>query len=88
MGLQGCLGPLTGTGVRGQGGLLACRKCALMKSRCCQGKELQEEIGRLHRVRDDEKEVHWIISKTLKIQEPENPTGRGKGRICAYLDRK
>ena len=59
-----------------------------MNSVCCQGKELQEEIGRLHNIGDDEKEVHWIFSKTLQIQEPENPTGRGQGRICAYLDRK
>lgn len=49
------------------------------------GKELQEEIGRPHSIRGDEKEVHWICSKPLQIKEPENPTGRGKGRICAYL---
>lgn len=43
---------------------------------------------RLHSIRDCKKEVHWNFSKTVQIKEPENPTGRCKGRICAYLDGK
>lgn len=43
---------------------------------------------RLQSIRGDKKEVHWNFSKMMQIKEPENPTDRGEGRICAYLDVK
>ena len=48
------------------------QKCVLVEGLCHQVKLLQEVI-RLFSITDGEKEIDWIFSETLQIQEPEPP---------------
>ena len=52
-------------------GLLASRKVVLIEDPCHQVHELWEQVSRLHSIRDDQKEIGQIFSKTMRLQEPE-----------------
>lgn len=45
-------------------GPLSFRKCAVLEKLCCQVKEFQEEVSRLHHTREDEKEIDRIFCET------------------------
>ena len=51
---------------------LCLQRCVLVEGLCQQVKLLQEVI-RLFSITDREKEIDWIFSETLQIQEPEHP---------------
>jgi len=53
--LQGCLMPLSDTG---RDGHLYCRRCAILDKLCLQVEELWEEVGSLHSIREDEREIN------------------------------
>lgn len=53
-------------------GLLV-HRCVLVKDPRHQVKELKQEFSRLCSIRDDEKEVDWILSDTWMQGEPDPP---------------
>lgn len=65
-------------------GLLVCR-CVLVKDPRHQVKELQQEFSRPCSIRDDEKEVDWILSDTWMQGEPDPPAVLQEGRAESVL---
>lgn len=76
MGLNAVQG--TGASLRpGWGdGAFAHRGCVLLEDLCCQVKEQQEKVNRLHSLRSIKKELNWVMSK----QEPGHPVVPKKGQ--------
>lgn len=70
---RGCLGPLAGAGASGW---QPARGVWLCTSWSCAAKleELLEEVSRLRGTRKGMKEIDWIISETLQLQEPKHST--------------
>lgn len=51
---------------------------------CHQIKEVQGEVSRLHSIRDDQKEIFQIFSKTMWLQEPECPAVLKEGQSLCF----
>ena len=58
-------------------GLLASRKVVLIEDPCHQVHELWEQVSRLHSIRDDTKEINYVLSETLQLPKPEPSTAAG-----------
>ena len=56
-----------------------------MNNLCHQVKELQQEVSRLRSIRDDEKEVDWILSDTWIQGEPDPPAVLKEGQAESVL---
>lgn len=54
----------------GLNGLFA-HRCTLVKGLRHQVMELLEKVSRLHSIRNYEKEINWIFTQTLQVQQPE-----------------
>jgi len=60
-------------------GALAHRGCVLLEHLCCQVKEQQEKVNRMHRLRSVKNELNWIESKP----DPEHPVVPKEGQAAS-----
>lgn len=51
---------------------LCLQRCVLMEDLCHEVKLLWKDVSRPLSITDDEKEIDWIFSETLQIEEPES----------------
>lgn len=66
--------PLSKAGA-GENSVLACRRCAVDEI-FCQDKELWEQEGKLHSIRERKKDVDRIFIEILQRQKPEAVTAQ------------
>jgi len=69
-------------------GLLASGRVVLIEDLCHQLHELWEQVSRLQSIRDDEKEISQVLSKTMQLRKPE-PSTAAEGQaesLCVRLE--
>lgn len=59
--------------------------CLQEEGLCKHVKMLQEEVSRLHSIRDSQKEVDQIFTKTMQLQEPQCPAVlKERQAVCIF----